>query len=61
MSTVPTEPAPPGGPAAPAAASAVQVAEQKKKRATAIRVFVYVAVTHLWAALLIIMFAVGRH
>ncbi|WP_162824297.1 DUF6126 family protein [Peterkaempfera bronchialis] len=38
----------------------VTAAEQKKKRGTAVRVFVYVAVTHLWAALLIAMFAIGR-
>lgn len=48
------------GPAAPEQ-SAVQNIERSKKRATAIRVFVYVAVTHLWAALLLVMFAVGRH
>jgi hypothetical protein len=35
-------------------------ADRRKKRATAVRVFVYVAVTHLWAALLLAMFAVGR-
>ncbi|MFF4651146.1 DUF6126 family protein [Streptomyces sp. NPDC001380] len=35
-------------------------AERSRRRGTAVRVFVHVAVTHLWAALLIAISAVGR-
>ncbi|MCD0484017.1 DUF6126 family protein [Streptacidiphilus sp. ASG 303] len=55
---------PPRGPGAAGAAGAALTpdasAERSRRRGTAVRVFVYVAVTHLWAALLIAMFAVGR-
>ncbi|MFJ6212543.1 DUF6126 family protein [Streptomyces sp. NPDC092296] len=45
----------------PTGAPSVREVEQKKKRATTIRVLIYVAATHLWAGLLLLMFAVGRH